>query len=370
MHDIKPIKPHLQLAMNELIHSQSWLTTCTIAAGVNYKTIKIFDTREPNPVLSIQSKAVYSITQDPFYSQLASCGEDGIIKLWDLRATTKNILSINSEAKTTLPIMEWSPTKPGLLATVSKDAMTIKFWDISRISNDDKGEVKHGLPFEQSLDTSVVDNIHSLDVKTDIATSFAVLKHFRTSKLSDDTIAGFSWLPKNLSNSPDPKFLAFTKNNYAMLSCLTAIPVFSISPKEDYALYSLNSIYSGALEGNNEYSFIAPRMFNRANAGYSTNVNRNIEILSSEYPRNEELLSIWSLVDGTSKLNSFEGLLSILENMNLDREKVKTVDPGTGFFLTTYTNPSRSQCLSLCLEDNNLFDVEEELLEQTISEYR
>lgn len=85
--------------------------------------------------LSIQDKAVYGLTTDPYHShRIASYTEDGVIKLWDIRKADDAVLSINvdhsSGSRTPLSRILFAPTKRGLLASLSRDANAVDLWDL------------------------------------------------------------------------------------------------------------------------------------------------------------------------------------------------------------------------------------------------
>ena len=66
----------------------------------------------------------------------------------------------------------------------------------------------------------------------------------------------------------------------------------------------------------------------------------------------------------------FEGFYSIIQAMVKDREavqKVKTIDSGIGFFLTTYLNPYREAALNLCAPVFNIMDNPSDQFEKAIA---
>jgi WD40 repeat protein len=85
--------------------------------------------------LSIQDKAVYGLTTDPFHQyRLASYTEDGVIKIWDTRKANDSLLTINADhtsgLRTPLSRIAFAPSKRGLLASLSRDATAVDLWDI------------------------------------------------------------------------------------------------------------------------------------------------------------------------------------------------------------------------------------------------
>jgi WD40 repeat protein len=101
--------------------------------NVHYHSVVLVDaTSTP---LSIQDKAVYGLTTDPYHShRIASYTEDGVIKLWDIRKADDAVLSINvdhsSGSRTPLSRILFTPSKRGLLASLSRDANAVDLWDL------------------------------------------------------------------------------------------------------------------------------------------------------------------------------------------------------------------------------------------------
>lgn len=73
---------------------------------------------------------------DPFHeNRMASCSDDGVIKIWDIRNPSQQILSFYTGPKTapqssTLVRIAFNPQRSGLLASLTKEATCLKVWDI------------------------------------------------------------------------------------------------------------------------------------------------------------------------------------------------------------------------------------------------
>lgn len=96
----------------------------------------IEDPNSPSSMI-ISTKAVHGLCMDPFHdNRMASCSDDGNIKIWDIRNPSQAILSFYTGSRqtpqtpSTLVRIQFSPQRSGLLASLSKEASCIKVWDI------------------------------------------------------------------------------------------------------------------------------------------------------------------------------------------------------------------------------------------------
>ncbi|KAG0222589.1 hypothetical protein BGW41_005933 [Actinomortierella wolfii] len=134
--------PLCQYGSSEVITSCAWFTNepKSLVAGMGLKYLRVYDTREDqnSPAsMIISTKAVHGICMDPFNNyRMASCSDDGIIKIWDIRNPSHSLLSFYtgpkavSPSSATLVRIQFSPKRSGLLASLTKDATCIKVWDI------------------------------------------------------------------------------------------------------------------------------------------------------------------------------------------------------------------------------------------------
>lgn len=128
--------PVRQYGSSEAISSCAWsehTNSLLLIAGMGNKYLRVYDVRadaSSNP-LQFATKAVHGIAVDPFCPyRLASYTEEGIIKLWDIRKNNDAILTLNPDNKNNLSKIVFSPTQPGFLASLTKDATHIDLWDI------------------------------------------------------------------------------------------------------------------------------------------------------------------------------------------------------------------------------------------------
>ncbi|GAA5990362.1 hypothetical protein JCM10908_007333 [Rhodotorula pacifica] len=114
----------------------------TAAAG---KWVRIFDLRSPPATVTTwTSRAGYGLAANPYNSQqLSSFGEDGVVRLWDLRKPLDPLLSFSEADAGAIPLQKvtnttprplaetsWCSTRPGLFATLEKESSVIRLWDL------------------------------------------------------------------------------------------------------------------------------------------------------------------------------------------------------------------------------------------------
>ncbi|KAL8279216.1 hypothetical protein RQP46_008472 [Phenoliferia psychrophenolica] len=146
--------PLISFGSSETVTSAGFLapgasvTGPVLVAGMGGKWLRAFDLRAPSAgsaAATWGTRAVFAISPNPFNGfQFASHGDDGIIKLWDLRKHTDALLSfsevdagaVSPRARPTLiakPLAEmaWSPTRRGIFTTLEKDSHTLRVWSLA-----------------------------------------------------------------------------------------------------------------------------------------------------------------------------------------------------------------------------------------------
>ncbi|CDH56705.1 wd repeat protein ybl104c [Lichtheimia corymbifera JMRC:FSU:9682] len=131
-------RPIQQYGSSEAIASCAWsshLGAPLLVAGMGNKYLRAFDIRVNSNATPLQfaTKAVYGTTVDPFNPyRVASYTEEGVVKLWDLRKTNDPVLTLSSDSgfKHNLSHIAFSSTRPGLLASLTRDSQSISLWDI------------------------------------------------------------------------------------------------------------------------------------------------------------------------------------------------------------------------------------------------
>jgi len=124
---------------SEAVQSAAWFPSGSpkIAAGMAMKYIRIYDVKSNGnntPNIVISTKSINGICIDPFnHNRIASFGDDGIIKIWDIRYINHNndaLISINSEYKQGISQILWSPIRSGFLAACGNNSQYLNLWNI------------------------------------------------------------------------------------------------------------------------------------------------------------------------------------------------------------------------------------------------
>ncbi|KAF9583248.1 hypothetical protein BGW38_009933, partial [Lunasporangiospora selenospora] len=229
------IRPLCQYGSSEVISSCAWFANSpkVLVAGMGMKYIRVYDTREdPNTPSSlvISTKAVHGLCMDPFHdNRMASCSDDGTVKIWDVRnpaqpIPTRHILSFytgpkpTTQAASTLVRIAYSPKRAGSLASLTKDASCIKVWDIqegtvraprpvSRMDSNhtiesslQQGSGNSGGLLSRSNDK---DGLHTVreSESDEIEVGVPILWKSRRTKPSSKSLQSFAWIPTLASNS-------------------------------------------------------------------------------------------------------------------------------------------------------------------------
>ncbi|KAM0753350.1 hypothetical protein T439DRAFT_323988 [Meredithblackwellia eburnea MCA 4105] len=149
-------QPLVQMGSSETVTSAAWLacgstsnTGPILVAGMGGKWLRAYDLRSPqSPAATWGSRSILSISANPFNGyQFTSHGDDGIVKLWDLRKSSDPLLSFSevdacanppttrvrpsSVSAKPLADMAWSPTRRGVFATLEKDSNCIRVWNLA-----------------------------------------------------------------------------------------------------------------------------------------------------------------------------------------------------------------------------------------------
>lgn len=116
-----------------------------LAAAMAGKWLRTYDLRSPpSTVTTWGTRMVQGIAANPFNSQqFASSGEDGIVRLWDLRRPMDALLSfseidagaVSARQRPTViakPLVEikWSHTRRGILTTLERDGHSLRVWQL------------------------------------------------------------------------------------------------------------------------------------------------------------------------------------------------------------------------------------------------
>ncbi|GAA6009198.1 hypothetical protein JCM10207_004304 [Rhodosporidiobolus poonsookiae] len=121
-------------------------TSPLLAAAMAGKWLRVYDLRSPpSTVLTWGHRAVYGVSANPFNAQqFSSHGDDGVVRLWDLRKPMDPLLSFSEVDAGSIsarkargnvvakPLAEtaWSPDKRGVFATLEKDSSSLRVWQL------------------------------------------------------------------------------------------------------------------------------------------------------------------------------------------------------------------------------------------------
>ncbi|KAF9138717.1 hypothetical protein BG015_002278 [Linnemannia schmuckeri] len=223
------VRPLCQYGSSEVISSCAWFTNepKVLAAGMGMKYIRVYDTREdPNSPSSlvISTKAVHGLCMDPFHeNRMASCSDDGVIKIWDIRNPSQQILSFYTGPKTapqssTLVRISFNPQRAGLLASLTKEATCLKVWDIqegtvraprslSRMDSShnldgslQQGPSSAGGLLSRSHDREGLQTVRESE-SDEAEVGIPILWKSRRTKPSSKPLQSFAWIPTFVSNS-------------------------------------------------------------------------------------------------------------------------------------------------------------------------
>ena len=143
-----PPVSHIVTSTNELIpanteidygstcHSLCWFRDDpdTLCAGINYKHLKVYDTRASTghhsgkASLQAATKFVYGVCIDPWLDHRIASYQDTSLAIWDTRNFEKPIVTLNQNRR--IMKLAWSPTRSGLLCSVELGGSQLKLHDI------------------------------------------------------------------------------------------------------------------------------------------------------------------------------------------------------------------------------------------------
>ncbi|KAI8143120.1 hypothetical protein BJV82DRAFT_611432 [Fennellomyces sp. T-0311] len=218
-------RPILQYGSSEAITSCTWSAHAgspLLIAGMGYKYLRVYDIRADANAAPLQfsTKAVYGTSIDPFNPyRMASYNEEGVIKLWDLRKTNDSVLTLNSESSTkhALSKIAFSPTRPGLLASVSKDTPIVNLWDIQETSILQNAVPPTSYGSETSSGLRAITGFASSEPTDNTphipgSSSVPVLWRSRESAPSSKPITTFGFIPRMADDGSVPSLLTMHRD--------------------------------------------------------------------------------------------------------------------------------------------------------------
>ncbi|KAI0032699.1 hypothetical protein K488DRAFT_49368 [Vararia minispora EC-137] len=142
-------------AAAEIVNALTWLpqSTNVLAAGLSQRFLRLFDLRNPNtPAVQHHAGRIQAFAIDPNDPHLLAAIVDSTVTVWDHRKLPTPLLTftprdaaadIGSGANTpgrvppspnytwgAISALEFSPVRRGVLATLERDAATVRLWDL------------------------------------------------------------------------------------------------------------------------------------------------------------------------------------------------------------------------------------------------
>ncbi|GAA6043670.1 hypothetical protein JCM8097_008599 [Rhodosporidiobolus ruineniae] len=121
-------------------------SSALLAAAMANKWLRVYDLRAPpQTVTTWGTRAVYGVAANPFNGQqFTSHGDDGIVRLWDLRVPLDPLLSFSETDAGSVPARKpranvvakplaetaWSPDRRGVFTTLEKDGQALRVWQL------------------------------------------------------------------------------------------------------------------------------------------------------------------------------------------------------------------------------------------------
>ncbi|KAG0024185.1 hypothetical protein BGZ81_007802 [Podila clonocystis] len=309
------IRPLCQYGSSEVISSCAWFTNepKVLVAGMGMKYIRVYDTREdPNSPSSmiISTKAVHGLCMDPFHdNRMASCSDDGNIKIWDIRNPSQAILSFYTGSKqtpqtpSTLVRIQFSPQRSGLLASLSKEASCLKVWDIqegtvraprsvSRMENNHSMDVNG--PQAPGNSSSLLSRSHDKDGLHPVRESeseeaevgIPILWKSRRTKPSSKPLQSFAWIPTFVSNSTSG-LISINKESFIETTILKETSQIAWEPKGALVVSDGNAISCFP----SQRSMIANAPEPAPQHAFSEMRKRNSKVMNLQLPANRKINS-------------------------------------------------------------------------------
>eukprot|EP01129_Flabellula_baltica_P010964 TRINITY_DN4707_c0_g1_i1.p1 TRINITY_DN4707_c0_g1~~TRINITY_DN4707_c0_g1_i1.p1 ORF type:complete len:829 (-),score=133.27 TRINITY_DN4707_c0_g1_i1:26-2512(-) len=292
----------------------SWLPSkpFCIATGAKSKFLRFYDIRtsNPDPYISIQahSRHVCGVKFDPFDDNILLTFSENTIKFWDIRSLQYPVNLIDTLDRN-LTQVDWCPTM--------KNTVAVSSWSKSLTIL----ELEHGNSFEE-----------------------IGRRRFNW----DQTITSFSWHPTDkysiimAGNSRDSfKKTYLYKSSPMGISNTGEIGVVS---SKDSLLTEGNPLEINGESYSDNRLDISEIMYNRVLLGYSTNLERNMEIMSNFEP---EICSAWiwmkNILSDTTDNLELPGIYRILLEGHAKR-KVPSNIPS----IPIYISQERLKCQKIC----------------------
>lgn len=236
-------RPIFQFGSSETVSSATFLVSGSnsasplLVAGMGGKWLRAFDLRAPPiTVATWATRSINSISPNPYNGhQFASYGDDGVIKLWDLRKTNDALLSFSendagaiptriraSNAMKPLVDIVWNPARRGILATLEKESSTIRVWHVAdgpvaRLENKDgtfrtEIELSSGGEEEMRLPTVLSDQRCESMCITFLHSELRLTCFLRTARSFQYPLASFSFAQSSSASPTSTHFIGVSRD--------------------------------------------------------------------------------------------------------------------------------------------------------------
>uniref|UniRef100_D8PQ50 MIOS-like alpha-solenoid domain-containing protein n=1 Tax=Schizophyllum commune (strain H4-8 / FGSC 9210) TaxID=578458 RepID=D8PQ50_SCHCM len=134
-----------QHAPTETVSAVSFLpqSTYLLLAGLSSRWLRLFDLRSAMPSTTSAASKVSGLATDPFDPHRVASFGDGVVSIWDIRRIQSPLLTFSERnalgdgavvrPNSTYSTVEFSQARRGVIATLEKDARTVRSWDIQEV---------------------------------------------------------------------------------------------------------------------------------------------------------------------------------------------------------------------------------------------
>eukprot|EP01129_Flabellula_baltica_P002245 TRINITY_DN12077_c0_g1_i1.p1 TRINITY_DN12077_c0_g1~~TRINITY_DN12077_c0_g1_i1.p1 ORF type:complete len:833 (+),score=124.05 TRINITY_DN12077_c0_g1_i1:84-2582(+) len=318
------IYPSHEFSNREATVAVNWLPSFEycLAVGTEDRWLKLYDIRSGNDAtrgIQAHKKNVYGLKFDPFDPNLVATFSTQKVKVWDTRKLTDPVFSFNTEFQQ-LQNIEWCPTRKGLLATHGDHTNEIKVWDLNSIQ------------LRNTATETIMHRNYSWE----------------------HNISSISWHP---TESMCMMVVGESRNQIKKITLRVALKM-SYTSMGTVLIANSNQVMEGnpEIDDFDDYTTkglrgeldISGTMYTRAKAGYSSDLERNMDLLPML--NSKELYVAWNWMRNTRKLSAgntesseLKGIINILQSNN-----TQVIVPDENPKFPIYVSQSRLLCQVLC----------------------
>ena len=125
------IPPVVEIGVGETCYSLSWFRdqVDNLVCGINAKNLKVFDVRcTAKPVMVNYTRNVHGVCIDPWLDFRIASHNDNQLTIWDTRNFERPVVTLQQSERVCK--LSWSPTRSGLLASVTEKGTNVRLHDI------------------------------------------------------------------------------------------------------------------------------------------------------------------------------------------------------------------------------------------------